>query len=91
MPDLRISVASADAVRFAATPLIAFGLQLQNADPHETLYTVVLRCQIQIEAARRKYSGQEQKKLRDLFGEPERWGQTLRSLARLSHQRRIVL
>ncbi len=80
MPDLRISVASADAVRFAATPLIAFGLQLQNADPRETLYTVVLRCQIQIEAARRKYSGQEQKKLRDLFGEPERWGQTLRSL-----------
>jgi hypothetical protein len=41
---------------------------------------VVLRCQIQIEVARRKYSGRDQEKLRDLFGEPERWGQTLRSL-----------
>ncbi len=80
MPDLSITVANADAVRFAATPLIAFALQLQNADPRETLYTVVLRCQIQIEVARRKYSGQDQEKLRDLFGEPERWGQTLRGL-----------
>ena len=41
---------------------------------------MALRCQIQIEVARRKYSGGDQKKLRDLFGEPERWGQTLRPL-----------
>src|SRR5271154_5592147 len=80
MPDLTITVANAEAVRFAATPSIAFEMHLQNADPHETLHTVVLRCQIQIEVARRKYSGQDQEKLRDLFGEPERWGQTLRSL-----------
>jgi hypothetical protein len=39
-----------------------------------------LRCQIQIEVARRKYSGHEQEKLHDLFGEPSRWGQTLRNL-----------
>jgi len=80
MPDLTITVASAEAVRYAATPSIAFHLNLRNADPHETLHTVVLRCQIQIEVARRKYTAQDQEKLRDLFGEPERWGQTLRSL-----------
>jgi len=80
MPDLNITVAGAEAVRFAATPSIAFALNLQNLDPEETIHTVVLRCQIQIEVARRKYSGQDQEKLRDLFGEPERWGQTLRSL-----------
>jgi Family of unknown function (DUF6084) len=80
MPDLTITVANAEAVRFAATPSIAFEMSLKNSDPEETLHTVVLRCQIQIEVARRKYSGQDQEKLRDLFGEPERWGQTLRSL-----------
>ena len=37
----------------------------------------MLRCQIQIEVTRRKYSAPEQERLRDLFGEPERWGQTL--------------
>jgi hypothetical protein len=80
MPDLSITVGGAEAVRFAATPMIAFGMHLKNSDPLETLYTVVLRCQIQIEVARRTYSGADQAKLRDLFGEPERWGQTLRSL-----------
>ncbi len=80
MPDLTIIVANAEAVRYGATPAIAFELNLKNADPHETLHTVVLRCQIQIEVARRKYTGPDQEKLRDLFGEPERWGQTLRPL-----------
>jgi hypothetical protein len=80
MPDLAITVANAEAVRFAAVPSIALELNLKNANPDETVHTVVLRCQIQIEVARRKYSGEEQEKLRDLFGEPERWGQTLRSL-----------
>jgi hypothetical protein len=80
MPDLSITVVSAEAVPFAATPSIAFAMNLKNADPNEVLHTVVLRCQIQIEVARRKYSGADQAKLRDLFGEPERWGQTLRNL-----------
>lgn len=80
MPDLCITVANAEAVRFAATPSIAFQMHLKNADPQETLHTVVLRCQLQIEVARRKYTANDQEKLRDLFGEPERWGQTLRPL-----------
>jgi Family of unknown function (DUF6084) len=80
MPDLSITVTTADATRFAATPSIGFQMQITNADAHETLHTVVLRCQIQIEVVRRKYGGSDQEKLRDLFGEPERWGQTLRSL-----------
>ncbi|MGA3185625.1 MAG: DUF6084 family protein [Bryobacteraceae bacterium] len=80
MPDLTITVANAEAVRFAAIPSIAFELSIKNADISETIHTVVLRCQIQIEVARRKYSPHDQEKLRDLFGEPERWGQTLRPL-----------
>jgi len=60
--------------------LLAFKLSLRNTPAGETIHTVVLRAQIQIEAARRHYSPQEQEQLLDLFGNPDRWSQTLRSM-----------
>jgi len=80
MPDLSIIVEKAEPVPFAAAPVLAFKLRIANADPTQTIHTVVLRCQIQIEVTRRKYSPQDQEKLHDLFVEPSRWGQTLRTL-----------
>jgi hypothetical protein len=79
-PDLAITVEKAEAVRFAVSPMIAFRLRVANADPAEIIHTVTLRCQIQIEVARRRYTALEQERLRDLFGEPERWGRTLLNL-----------
>lgn len=67
-------------MRFAAVPLLAFRLRVTNADPLEAIHSIALHCQIQIEVARRNYSAADQKRLRDLFGEPERWGQTLRPM-----------
>jgi len=80
MPDLAITVEKAEVVPFAAAPTLAFKLCVANADEIETIHTVVLRCQIQIEVTRRRYTALDQERLRDLFGEPERWGQTLRNL-----------
>lgn len=40
----------------------------------------MLRCQIRIEPARRSYDPSEKLRLVDLFGTPERWGQTLRPM-----------
>src|SRR5579871_6078462 len=80
MPELRIQVAGAKMVPFAAAPTIAFQLQLANAARDETIHAIVLRCQIQIEVTRRTYTSAEQARLRDLFGHPDRWGQTLRNL-----------
>lgn len=80
MPDLAITVEKAEVVPFAVTPTLAFKLRVANADLAETIHTVVLRCQIQIEVTRRRYTALDQERLRDLFGEPERWGQTLRNL-----------
>jgi len=80
MPDLSFKVESAGAVEFAAAPTLAFKLLVMNAVGGETVHTVALRCLIQIEASRRRYTIDEQKKLVDLFGEPDRWSQTLRSL-----------
>lgn len=80
MPDLGFEVEGAEAVPFAASPTLIFKLRLTGADANEAIHTVALRCQIQIEAARRRYDSGEQERLLDLFGEPERWGQTLRSM-----------
>ncbi len=80
MPDLNVTVEEVSAVPFAVAPTLAFGLRVVNTDSLEAIHTVVLRCQIQIEVMRRRYSGPDQERLRDLFGEPERWGQTLRSM-----------
>ena len=80
MPDLSFQIEGAEAASFAATPTIAFKLRVTNSNPAQTVYSVVLRCQIQIEVTRRRYTAEDQRKLRDLFGEPERWSQTLRNL-----------
>jgi hypothetical protein len=80
LPELSIKVEAAEPVEYAAAPTIAFKLHIANADPDQYIHTVALRCQIQIDASRRRYTAEEQQKMLDLFGEPERWSQTLRSL-----------
>jgi hypothetical protein len=80
MPDLRFKVESASVVPFAAVPMLAFQLQIDNAVPDEKIHTIALRCQIQLEVTRRRYAPQEQEKLLDLFGPPDRWSQTLRNM-----------
>lgn len=80
MPDLRFQVEGAEVTPFAMAPLLAFRLRVTNASPDEIIHNVVLRCQIQIEVTRRHYGPDEEARLRDLFGEPERWGQTLRAM-----------
>ncbi len=80
MPDLRFRVHGAEAVPFSAQPSLALKLHVENAIPEETIHTIALRAQIQIEANRRQYNAVEKKSLRDLFDQPERWGQTLRPM-----------
>jgi len=80
MPDLRFKIESASVVPFAAVPMLAFQLQIDNAAAGEQIHTIALRCQIQIETTRRRYAPEEQERLVDLFGHPDRWSQTLRSL-----------
>src|ERR1700751_3344094 len=80
MPDLAFRIEGADAAQLSAAPQIIFKLRLTNADTAEMIHSVVLRCQVQIEVTRRRYSTEEQEHLHDLFGEPERWSQTLRNL-----------
>jgi hypothetical protein len=80
MPDLQLTVEAAAVAEFAAAPLLAFKLRITSGPGEQVVHSVALRVQIQIEASRRKYDAAEQERLLDLFGEPDRWGQTLRSM-----------
>jgi hypothetical protein len=80
VPDLTFQVQRAEAVPFAAVPTIAFSLEVVNAQPSEPVHSALVRAQIQIEAARRRYDAEEQAGLLDLFGEPDRWSTTVRSM-----------
>jgi Family of unknown function (DUF6084) len=80
MPDLDFVVKSAAPVPYAAVPLLSFRIAVTNSLPDETIYSVALRAQIQLAVTRRSYSPSDQEGLLDLFGEPSRWGQTLRNM-----------
>lgn len=80
MPDLRLSIESAEPVAFAAAPLLAFRLRVQNQVPGESIHTIALKAQIQIDASKRRYTDEEKERLADLFGDPDRWSRTLRPM-----------
>ncbi len=79
MPDLRFNMERVEVEPFAIAPQLAFKLRLTNNTPDEAIHTVALRAQIQIEATRRPYTSGEQESLQDLFGEADRWAQTLKT------------
>ena len=79
MPDLQFSFEKVEVEPFAVTPQLSFVLRLTNTSPDETIHTVALRAQVQLETTRRRYNSSEQENLHDLFGEPERWSNTLKT------------
>lgn len=80
MPELSLAIESVEVAKYAAAPLLVFKVRITNEPREEIVHTVALRAQIQIEATRRQYDATEQAALLDLFGEPDRWGQTLHSM-----------
>jgi hypothetical protein len=63
--------------RYAMTPAMNFLLRISETSG-ESVEAIALRCQIRIEPARRKYTPAEAERLGDLFGETQRWAETLR-------------
>ncbi len=80
VPDLDFQVQSAGVLPYAAVPTIMFRLGVTNAVEAEEIDSVSLRAQIRIAATRRRYGEEEQEKLKEIFGEPQQWKDTLRSL-----------
>jgi hypothetical protein len=79
MVELDFAVDGVEVERHAVSPLLQFALRLTNKTPDLAVLNVMLNCQIRIEPTRRSYAGPEHDSLSDLFGTPERWGQTLQS------------
>jgi hypothetical protein len=80
MPKLAFQIRGAEPACSTAAPAVALHLEISNTPQDQAIQTLLLTSQIQIEAARRRYSAAEEGHLRDLFGERERWGRTLRPL-----------
>lgn len=80
MPDLSFEIVSASPARDMMAPALQFDLRVTNQFPEQAIHSILLRCQIQIEVARRRYSAVEQEQLRELFDAPSRWGDTLRPM-----------
>ena len=79
MPDLEFAVDGVTPVTGSMTPALDFDLHVEEMDGRE-IDTVTLSCQIMIEAVRRPYAAREQEALLDLFGTPDRWGTSLKTM-----------
>ncbi|MBA2519428.1 MAG: hypothetical protein H0V24_07165 [Chloroflexia bacterium] len=79
MSELTFSCVDAAALRYAAVPTLQLKLRIAE-ETGATIQGIALRCQLRIEAQRRRYSAAEAERLGELFGEPARWGDTLKPL-----------
>lgn len=77
MSGLGFDVIGARADPAAAAPTVRFGLRI-TTPPDQQVQSILLRCQLRIEPARRRYDEATQARLVELFGEPHRWSETLK-------------
>ncbi|HEY4428461.1 MAG TPA: DUF6084 family protein [Solirubrobacteraceae bacterium] len=79
VPELSFAVADAIAERYSAVPTINFMLRVERAGGG-SVRSILLDTQIQIAARGRSYGEGEQAGLLEIFGTPDRWATTLRTL-----------
>ncbi|MBV8416159.1 MAG: hypothetical protein JO251_13195, partial [Verrucomicrobia bacterium] len=79
MPDLNFQVTGIEPAARGLTPLLHFNVEVSNRPSTERIQAIMVQAQIQIQAPQRPYSEREKERLEDLFGTPDRWGQTLRN------------
>jgi Family of unknown function (DUF6084) len=79
MAELTFGCTEARAVRYAATPTLAFTLHITESTGVR-VHAIALRCQVRIEPHRRRYSPDEARRLNDLFGDPSRWAETVKPI-----------
>lgn len=79
MPDLSFQITGVEPAMYGAAPLLQFAMEIANAPAEQPIQSMMVQAQIQFASNRRSYTPAEQARLADLFGDPERWGQTLRT------------
>jgi hypothetical protein len=79
MSDLAFTIVDARVEPYAVIPTLVFRLQITESSG-ERIHAIALRSQIQVEPRQRRYSHNEEDLLIELFGAPDRWSDTLKSL-----------
>ncbi len=79
VPQLSFAVSDASAERYSAVPTLNFELYIERVGG-APVRSILLETQVQIAARRRPYGEAEQAWLVELFGTPDRWATTLRTL-----------
>jgi Family of unknown function (DUF6084) len=79
MPDLKFEIISSNVKPYAVQPTLSFELKITNGVVDEEVYAAALKCQVMVEAIKRTYNEEAKDKLHELFGEPFRWDETLKS------------
>jgi len=77
MSDYLFTVLDLFAEPYAAAPQLTARLRIEETSG-QTIHAIALRCQVRIEPQRRGYADEESAGLLSLFGERERWSQTLK-------------
>ncbi len=79
MAELAFDCIGARVDRYAVVPSLSLILRISETSGQQ-VEAIALRCQIRIEPARRRYSAVEAERLNDLFGDTERWADTLKPM-----------
>ena len=79
MADLVFDCVGASADRYSAVPAMTLRLRIAETSGAKVA-AVALRCQIRIEPQRRRYSAEEAEGLHDLFGDTDRWAETVKPI-----------
>jgi hypothetical protein len=77
--ELSFAVVCAAAEPNCAAPTLCFRIRIQSA-PAQAVHAILLRCVVLIDPRRRQYTPGEQESLKDVFGERQRWADTLSAL-----------
>jgi hypothetical protein len=77
VPEVAFTIHDAAPLEFAAVPTLSFALGISSA---QDVRSIVLDVQLQIAARRRPYDESAHDRLFELFGPPEAWGTSLRTL-----------
>jgi hypothetical protein len=77
--ELAFSIVGARPEPYAASPQLALRVRVAETSGAQ-VHAITLRAQVRIEPQARRYAGAEPERLVELFGGPERYGDTLRPL-----------
>ncbi len=79
MAELVFDCTGAHADKYAVAPAMHFTVRISELTGLR-VEAIALRCQLRIEPVRRRYSDTEAERLHDLFGDRQRWSDTLRPM-----------